>query len=731
MKKLLLTILAATALCSNSFSQEKSPRLIPCATVDAMEEGFKNDPDLKTRYELIQSQLEIEYQQALANNAAQKTAATVYTVPVVFHIMGPQNISDQTFADLIAYVNDDYGRTGSDVASINPTFSGLYIDAEVRFAIAQRDPNGNCTNGIVRHSSESIYWNQMSPNYKFSGTGTNRWPTNKYLNIYIVDCISSPSSPCPPSGSFIGGYTYLPGGTPYTSNGNMGDAIVMVRSQLPTPANPHESRTLSHEIGHWLNLKHTFGDSNSPVFGNPSPPTVTCGSATLNDGVADTPETKGYFSICPSTFSGDCTSLPNIENIMDYSSCPKMFTSGQVTKVRTALQSSVGGRNNLWSAANLTATGIAPGYTCAPVADFKSNKVNGCVGTSITFSEQSAEGSGAGTYTWTFQGGSPATSNATTQAVSYATPGTYSVSLTVANASGSNTINKTSYITIYNGTGGVSAPNAHDFETTGIPTDISVVNANIGSVAWAQNTSTGASATTKSMFLNNASTSNTLGHIDYFETPFYNFTSTSNITLSYYYAYAKKVAAQVDSFKVQYSLDCGGTWSNILGVPAISTMASASGGTTTAAFTPSAAQWKQVNIASALLASLNNKPSVKFRFYFRNDVALTSANNIYIDQINISGSVGLNELENEIELALYPNPTNSSSVIEFSSKATDKINLVVLDMLGKTMEQSHNLDGSNGKVSYTINQGGHLAQGIYLINLEVNGKRLTKKLVIE
>lgn len=723
MKKHLFTFLSLATLIVSVKAQNNS-KFIPCSTYDAMEEGFKNNPQLKSQYDAQSAQFEQEYQRALTEFSNKRTAATVYTVPVVFHIMGAQNISDQVFIDAVAQLNKDYSKTGPDVASIDPTFSPLYVDAEVRFVLAKRDPVGNCTNGIIRHPNESMYWDQISPNYKYSGTGTNRWPVNKYLNVYVVNCISNSMSgvTCPTSGgSFVGGYTYLPGGTPYTSNGNMGDAIVY-RASLLGQSDILDVRSLSHEIGHWLNLKHTFGDTNNPG--------VNCG----DDQVTDTPDTKGNFSTCPSstgTNSCDASTNQNVENIMDYSSCPKMFTQGQVTRLRTALQSSVGGRNNLWSAANLTATGISASYTCAPVANFTSNKVNVCTGSTINFTSQSFVGSSAGTYTWTFQGGTPATSNATAQTVSYPAPGTYSVSLTASNASGSNTINKIAYITVVNGTGGISAPNIHDIETTGVPADINVINGNAGSVAWTQNTATGANSTTKSMFLSNASTSNTLGHIDYFETPIYNFSSTTNISLSYYYAYAKKNAAQADSFKVQYSLDCGGTWSNILGVPTTAAMASASGGTTTAAFTPSAAQWKQVNISSALLSTLNNKPSVKFRFYFRNDVALTSANNIYIDQINISGTVGLNELENEIGLSIYPNPTNSSSTLEFNAKQNDKVKVSVIDMLGKVLEENNNLDASSGKVIYTINKSEKLAQGVYLVNIELNGKRLSKKLIVE
>ncbi len=212
MKKQLLFILGSAALCFSSMAQEKTGRLIPCTTYDAMEEGFKANPALKSQYDASQAQFEIDYQKEINKvNSASKVAVPIYTVPVVFHIMGNLNITDQAFVTLVNYINNDYSAAGADVSTINATFAPLYVDAEIRFALAQKDPNGNCTNGVIRHPSDNMYWSQSSPAYNYSGTGTNRWPTNKYLNIYIVECISSATYSCPvTAGAYIGGYTYCP-----------------------------------------------------------------------------------------------------------------------------------------------------------------------------------------------------------------------------------------------------------------------------------------------------------------------------------------------------------------------------------------------------------------------------------------------------------------------------------------------------------------------------------------
>jgi PKD repeat protein len=733
MKKQLLTIIGSAFLCMYGNAQLDKSKMMPCGTFDAMEEGFKLNPQVKRDFDASQTQFEIEYEKAITNFKTQRTAATIYTVPVVFHIMGNQSISDQTFINFIANVNKDYAKQGSDVGLINSNFSSLYVDSEIRFALAQKDPNGNCTNGIIRHNSDSPYWSQSSPNYAYSGTGTNRWPTNRYLNVYIVDCISSATYSCPvTTGAYLAGYTYLPGSTPYTQNGNMGDAIVYLKSMLGQ-SDPTDSRTLSHEIGHWLNLSHTFGSSNNPKFDPSNMPTTafTCSS----DNVADTPPTGGYFSYCPSTYSLDCTSLPNIENIMDYASCPRMFTQGQTTRMRTAITSATGGRSNLWSASNYDFTGLTSTYTCSPIADFDSDKIINCSGSAVTYNSTSQIGA-SGNLVWTFQGGNPSTSTSSVQSVTYSTPGTYSVSLIASNPTGTNTINRTSYVNVIDASNGVILPNLFDFEAATLPSSITVINGNSGSVTWNSNPTYGANSTSKSIYLNNFPSSNIGGHIDIFETPIYDFSNTTSVGMSFYYAYAKRSATQVDTFRIQYSLDCGGNWSNFIGAPTTAVMAAASGGTMTTVFNPTpSTKWIYKNIPGVINTALNNKPSVKFRFYFRVDPTKTTANNMFLDQINISGNVSIptavSELEKSLNLVIYPNPTASSSVLNCTIAKNKTATVNLMDVTGRIIEQSFVKGDNDGYINHVINANSNLAAGIYIVNIDIDGQRISKKLIVE
>ncbi len=720
MKKLFSFTTIITILCLSSKAQTYP---IMCNTYNAMEEAFVKDPTLRAKYNLVQSEMELEYKQAISNSATAKTAAaTVYTVPVVFHILhqgGVENILDADVITAMAQINKDYSKLGSDISTIHTSFSGLYVDAEIRFQLANKDPNGNCTNGIIHHYDANTNWNQNNiAAYAYSGTGTNRWPVNKYLNIYIVKCIASSTSPCPPTGGFIVGYTYLPGGSP----GTAADAIVYRYDFLATGT---EARSLSHEIGHWLNLTHVFGPTNNPG--------ISCG----DDGVTDTPVTKGYFSTCPGSNAGPytgCTATENMENFMDYSSCPKMFTQMQVTKMRAALTSGTSGRSNLWTAGNLLATGITPGFTCTPLADLKVNKTSICSGSSVTYTDLSQYGS-SGSIAWVFEGGSPATSTSATPVVTYNTPGTYSVSLTATNAYGVNTMNKVSYINVVDLWSSYTAPVTHDFESGAFPWLSSVTNGNPGSVTWQINNTNGATGTAFSIFLNNASQTSTPGHLDIFETPTYNFSTTSGLSMSFYYAYAKKNATQADTFKLQISTDCGGSWQNVLGYPSCATMASNSAGTTSTPLNPTAGQWKQHIISSSLLSATspnpNLKPSVKFRFYFRSDATLGSSNNLFIDQINLTGVVGINEIENSIGLSIYPNPTNSSATMDFNVFNNERVKIKTTDVTGRVIEETDKVLIDGNHASYIINKNGQLAKGVYFINLEINNSVITKKLIIQ
>lgn len=704
MKQLILKAGLFAICCLNvqAFGQSIST----CGQAEVMNAWFTRHPEKKVQFDELQNQ-KVNQQQ---NGIVAKTQSTPsYTIPLVFHILhldGVENISDAQVLDEVNILNRDYQKQNADTIAIIPTFTNNIANVGFSFKLATIDPNGNCTNGIVRHYTSKTNWDVNNLNdFIYS------WPTNQYLNIYVVKTLNINAT----------AYTFLPG-TGVPSNC---DAIVSMHNMIGSIGTSQlsYSRVLTHEVAHWFSIPHIWGVSNAPG--------VACG----DDGVSDTPITKG-FSTCNTTSSDICTPgiFENAQNYMDYSPCKIMFTNGQAANMHASINGSLNGRNNLSTNTNHILTGVVNStYSCTTLADFYVTKSLNCTGGTYTFTSLSQFGPSTGTLQWSFPGGNPSTSTNSTVVVSYPTAGTFSVSLTATSSNGTDTETKNSYITVVNGQGGLTVPYIFDFEGASLPGNITVINEQLDTVLWKHNSMVGANSTSKSIYINNFPDSTNYGNRDYFETPFFDFTNTSALNLSYYYAYAKRYATQADSFKVQYSLDCGGTWSNILGIPNINTMASNSGGTLNTTFIPSVSQWKLVSIPSGLLSNLNNKPSVKFRFFFKADYLVDGANNIYIDQINLAGSTvtSLSDLEKSISLSVYPNPTNAVSVIEFTSPADALVDVRVYDVTGRVVEEKETNVFSDVTSKIEINASTQLNSGIYFVTINFGRQKITKKIIIE
>jgi hypothetical protein len=259
----------------------------------------------------------------------------VVTIPVVVHIVygaAAENISDALVQSQIKTLNDDFRRLNADKANTPSVFSALAADAEVNFCLAQRDVNGITTTGIMRYSATTPTggWGTSDAVKKTTSGGVAPWDATKYLNIWV----------CKIGGNILG-YAQFPGG-PTSTDGVVIDYQYFGTSSANAPFNL--GRTATHEVGHWLNLRHIWGDGN-------------CAS----DLVSDTPthQTSNYG--CPAfPRLTTCTGVQNSEmfmNYMDYTddACMNMFTAGQ--KVRMQALFSTGGQR----ASLLTSNGCTPG----------------------------------------------------------------------------------------------------------------------------------------------------------------------------------------------------------------------------------------------------------------------------------------------------------------------------------------------------------------------------------
>jgi len=470
------------------------------------------------------------------------------------------------------------------------------------------------------------------------------------------------------------------------------------------------ARTLTHETGHFLSLHHVWGPGNNPGV------STNCGQ---DDYVSDTPNTLGTTGLSCNTSQSTCGSVDNVQNYMDYSSCEKMFTAGQVTRMYAALNSSTAQRNNLHTQSNLMATGTNDGYSaapCIPIADFSPGVIRICSGSSVTFDDASWKGDIA-TWSWDMPGATPATSAQQNPTVVYNTPGIYDVTLTVSNASGSDTRVRPGKVVVSNATAWYSIPFNEGFEN-GIFPDWQWLEENeIPTTNSWEITNTSASTGTYSVKLQNYS--NNAG-TDLFITPSYNLSSVSGTQMTFQLAYAARSSSGTDVLRISASADCGRTWQTRY----TKTGANLStAGIYATNFVPTATEWRQetVNLSTS---SVSGKPNIMFRFEFTMD----NGNNMYIDDINISGVVGVEESLNDlINLNLMPNPATDNTSLSFTLNQNRNVKVSLVDLTGRKIANVVDASLNSGDYNYEIKHPG--ANGMYFIQLEVDNYTSTKKVI--
>ena len=291
-------------------------------------------------------------------------------IPVVFHIVdqNPNKVTDGQIASALVVLNEDFNKLNNEIGNLDTDFEPIAADVGVEFKLALIDPFGNITTGIDRVVSDGVCNNtngggSISVNCPVKIVAP-AWNTDMYLNIWIVNDPDGGTTNTVSSS----GWAFRAETVPLLTQGE--DGIVYNHRFLGTEGSSDAStflgdmkRTLTHEVGHYLNLKHTFSDY--------------CSTNGIDDEVSDTPKIK-YNNCGVSAGTGCCpyagsdpiywkscdgVTTVNYENFMDYSRCPSMFIDGQKVRMIAALQSSV--RNNLTTLSNLELTGVCAALTSA------------------------------------------------------------------------------------------------------------------------------------------------------------------------------------------------------------------------------------------------------------------------------------------------------------------------------------------------------------------------------
>lgn len=704
MKSLKLTILTLSAsIFALSINAQNTRQGNWCKVDQIIQQQMASNPNAMNEF--------FDARDAAIKNSTSTKKPFTYIIPVVVHNIthsgGQGYVTKANIDAAINRLNIDFQRLNSDTTQTRSLFKPYADGINIEFRLAHKDPNGDCTEGIVRLEHPS------SADFSDNNKSVSYWDSKKYFNIWLVDQINGSNPP-----SYIAGYAQFPFGF----GGGINSTYGVVIDDTFFGAN---ERTLTHEIGHCFGLLHTFQSG--------------CGSncSSSGDGVCDTPPVTTATYGCntnqnscsndasgPSPYSSNV--VDQIENYMSYDACQNMFSAGQVSNMISVLNSTstTQGLAQLMTPTNLSNTGTADPYApviCTPIADFSYNKEFICEGDAVTFTDQSYNATPTG-FNWTFAGGTPTSSTASNPSITYNTAGIYSVTHRPSTSAGQDIITKTNIITVSSLTADYTSPVVDGFENLTTFNNEWIIGDSDDNFKWENTTITSATGS-RSIRLLNYAASTSSKHIDYIVSPSYNLSTSSNKNVTFKVAFAQKNSNNTDRLFIYTSTNCGNTWS--LKLPLVGSNLSTAP-THSNSFVPTSSEWTTKTMS---LSNLGNSTNVRIKFQFESG----GGNNIYIDDINIGGTTGIDNLNNIGSFNIYPNPTNASAKISFSlTQNIENLSIVIKNALGQEVTQVINGQAfRTGKYTLNIDENQLLSSGIYFIEFNADNNVKTEKLIVQ
>lgn len=285
----------------------------PCGSEAYKASLIQANPSVQASIDLAERQIQTTLKNQKQYVRRDTTVNELINIPVVIHVIyntAEQNISDAQITSQLAALNNDFSNQNADKVNRPLVFNNIAADCRIQFCLAQVDPGNKATTGIIRKQTNTLSFTVDDAVKNNMRGGDNAWDCKKYLNIWICNL-----------GGRTLGYASLPGGPADLDGVVIGFDVFGTVGNVRAPFN--KGRTATHEIGHWLGVKHVWGDTE-------------CG----DDGVEDTPIQKTYnfgcpsfphFSNCSPTTDGDM-----FMNYMDFSddACMNMFTIDQKKRMR-------------------------------------------------------------------------------------------------------------------------------------------------------------------------------------------------------------------------------------------------------------------------------------------------------------------------------------------------------------------------------------------------------------
>jgi PKD repeat protein len=689
-------------------------------------------------------------------NGVNRSETNKRIIPVVVHVLhagGPENISRAQIIDQLSKGNLDFSFSNTDKLNIPAQFDSIAGNPNIEFRLATKDPLGNCTDGINRVYTPKTEEARDQTDFKRISV----WDRSKYLNIWVVSTISNFT----PFGTVLG-YAQFP----YTFNNQVPststDGIVLIHNRTGTTGTAAGTvgRTFTHEVGHWLGLRHIWGDAD-------------CG----DDGVEDTPfhkqENFGCYNFpkeatCYS-LTENSTAQDTIQrfiigemfnNYMDYTNdnCMNMFSKGQVDVIDFVLND-ISFRRTLWQNENTIQTGTRDEdltSPCAPppIADLWSRTGSNlyftkkliCAGNSLAFRDGSY---GSATTqqterTWTLSGASSQNPIGATPSVTYPTPGIYDAAISVSNTNGTSSKVRSNYVQVSSTTADDSNWMYFDsFEYNSMWDKGKWVIINEGKDGNGWNIApSNASGYKSGKVMRMKNTEGLPRERFYLISPSYDLTTVNSPELTLHYAYGPRsnqpfiVERQQDQVRFYVSTNCGESWSlrpfTRSGTSSMKTVLEGAdlntAGLYANGFAPNSDdQFRSITID---LASQTNASNLRFMVEFTSGGPW--GNDFFVDHLTIRNkttNIDNNQVENDVKL--FPNPANEFTNLLFNMPEAGNMQIQLFDITGRLVLAKNLTQLEQGQHQVSFNKSEIGSSGVYIFKLNIAGQFVTKRLIIE
>lgn len=584
----------------------------------------------------MEKQLRTRGAQLMQTNKVNST----YTIPVVVHVIHNgeavgtgTNISDAQIQSQIDVLNKDYNRLNTDAGNTPAEFLPVAGSISIQFVLARQDPEGLATSGITRTKGTQTSW-AITDNAALKSL--DYWPAENYLNIWVTSL----------SGGFIG-FAQLPvtnliGGLDVTNNNRLTDGVVIHYQAFGTGSgfnllsSYNLGRTATHEVGHFLGLRHIWGDA-------------TCG----DDFVSDTPAQTNSTSGCPTGTPASCDGRSGyfvhkmFQNYMDYSfdACMNLFTQGQVSRFnvvlancprRTSLLTSPGNNFPTVVATDLgIRTLISPGISSCgnviiPKIEVRNYGTNVIDSTTIKLTVD-----GSTFQTKTFFGMSLSPQAITTlqfNTLNFGVSTNHTVAFEILRSNGATDTGTTNNLQSVQVQvpGSTTLPLIEPFNTT--PAGWSIINPD-GYITWQNQVAPDANPINRAMTINFHAYENQ-GELDWLITPSFTIGNQINSQVRFDVAYIQYPNQTPDGLLVYALPGCSNDLSQAVLLYNKSGSALATAASSVNSFTPTSdAQWRKSEVVS--LSGLQPNASYQLAFIGKNGYG----NNLYLDNVVVTDKV--------------------------------------------------------------------------------------------